>query len=77
MIKIIHAYKELNWHSKSAFKNNDIFGISFNFINDDIQLYHNNVKADKLSLNGNKNVIFAVSLCDPDDIIEILKHEFC
>ena len=68
--------KILKYESKENFKIGDIYGLSFDFVNDDIQIIHNGVNADKLQLKGRKSIIFAISLQKKNDFIHILKHEF-
>ena len=67
--------RDLDYKSTTNFQNGDIFGMSFDFKNDSLQLYHNNNKADKISLYGDKTAIPALSLTNKHDEIEILKLE--
>ena len=68
--------KVLQYKSTSKFMINDVFGLEYDFINDEIQIYHNYNKADKLSLNGIKSLITAISLFDKKTSIKILKQTF-
>ena len=67
--------KELKYKSSIKFKCGDIFDLTFDFVQNKISIYHNNNFAVDISLNGNKSVIFAVSLKSRDASIEILNYE--
>ena len=67
--------KKLDYKSKSQFKQDDTFAVLFNFVDNYIQIYHNNNEADKLSLNDKKSIIMAFSLQKENDSIEIIKLE--
>lgn len=60
---------------KDTFHDGDIVAISFNFCTDKVQLYHNEEKADSLSLDGAQSIIPCVSLCWKQQSFEIIKHE--
>lgn len=54
------------------YQNGDIFMLSFDFINDCIKIYHNNVYADKITLEGNKSIIPGVSIWNYSAYVEIV-----
>eukprot|EP01084_Bolivina_argentea_P017816 33238_1 len=57
-------------------KGGDTFLFCFNFVNDNLIVYHNNNKMDTLSLNGNKNIIPAVSLIRDGSSVQIRAYAF-
>ena len=67
--------KELNYKSSTIFKCGDIFNLTFDFVQKKLIIYHNYNFAVDISLNGNKSVIFVVSLKAHDTSIEILNYE--
>ena len=66
---------DLDWRAPSEFETTDIFGVTFDFINDTMQIYVNNNKADIISLKGNKSIIVGFSLDIKGDVLEILEYE--
>ena len=67
---------KLNYTAKEQFKSGDIFKLCFDFINDEWSIYHNDIYADKLSLNGCKKIIPAISIFCKDEAIQITKWSF-
>ena len=68
------TYKSLDWRSKSMFESSDVFGLSFDFIHDEYQIYYNDIKADKLSLKGKKTIIPGISLSAQNDSVQVLRQ---
>ena len=73
-----HYCKELSYKSLDQFKQNDIFILSFNFIQDTVTIYHN-IKSKEncaqISLRGCKSIIPAFSLCSKGEEIEIIHFD--
>ena len=74
----IQKFQDLKWKlpSNKTFKSGDIFSLKFNFKENSIQIYYNGKKTDKISLNGDKSIIPAISLKYTNDAIQIIKHSF-
>eukprot|EP01084_Bolivina_argentea_P088006 158876_1 len=66
--------KKLSYAPSNAFKSGDIFTISFNFMDNQFTIHHNDLIAEILSLNDCKQIALAFSLYDMGDQIEIIKH---
>ena len=66
----------MNYKSTQNFKSNDIFALSFNFINNTLIIFHNNIKADTVSLHYNRKITPAFSLYGKYTEIEVIKYEF-
>ena len=66
--------KTLNYCAPNDFKENDIFVLSFNFIDKQLLIYHNHNIAEILPLK-HKKIIPAFSLRGYGDQIEIIKYE--
>ena len=66
-----NMYIKLNYVSYNEFKQGDTFRICFDFTMNSWTIYHNQVKADKLSLYNYKFIIPAVTMFCGDEEIEI------
>ena len=68
-------YKQLKeYTSKKNFSQGDIFGLKFDFINNKISIYHNNVYTTNISLNNIKKIIIAFTLsAHKDEQLEVIK----
>ena len=64
------------YKSKTYFQNGDIFTLSFDFVKDCIDIYHNYRYADTTPLDGRKSIIPGVSVWDYQDSIEIVECRF-
>eukprot|EP01084_Bolivina_argentea_P214233 363733_1 len=62
--------------SKSSFKANDIFVLSFNFGNKELIIKHNNVISTKISIENYNKITPAFALFYKNEQIEIIKYEF-
>eukprot|EP01084_Bolivina_argentea_P274648 468178_1 len=65
---------KLEGYSKSTFRNKDIFGLEFDFVNDTLYVHHNHYKVVEISLQKRKSVIPAISLMFENDSIDILQE---
>ena len=66
----------LNYKSPKFFAINDIFILSFDFIENTLTIYHNDNKCDTIELQKHTKIIPAFSLYYPGTQIEILKCDF-
>ena len=74
-----NSYKSLKYRSKNdGFKDDDIFRLTYDFINGKIIIYHNDICADKISFGeyNYKSIIPAFSLYTQSTQIEIIKWNF-
>ena len=70
-------WTKLKYKSSTNFKNGDIFILSYNFNKNILIIYHNNIKAEIISLKNIKKIIPSFSLYLEDTQIQIIKYEFC
>ena len=70
-----HSTGKKSLHSSTPFGKHSIFALEFNFVADELVVYHNDDKVDIVSLHGCKSIIPALSI-DKDEILEITKCEF-
>ena len=67
--------QQLKYRSKKKLKIGDKFILSFNFVTDTLTIYHNENKADDISLKGNKSIRPTFCLADKNAEISIIKWE--
>ena len=73
----INNYGSLSYRPQTNFQSGDIFTLSFDFVNDCVEFYHNDNKAPGIiSFNGAKCIIPAISLIDKGDSIQVIKWEY-
>ena len=64
------------YKSNENFKDDDEFCMSFNFIKNELNIFHNGCKTETLSLNNYENIIPALTLHEIGDRLEITKWQF-
>ena len=68
--------RKLKYSPSKAFTTNDIFGISFDFVNDLLTIYHNANVVEKVPLNGFKSIIPTFSLYNQKPSIHVVRYLF-
>ena len=70
------SWRQLDYESDKSFATSDIFGISFNFIENSVSLSLNYNLIETVSLNGFKSIVPAFSLGGENDSFHIIKYVF-